>query len=166
MALKNGINKFNEDKQKLKNAAGSQAISPLTEKTLNGNNNPDSLNGNNNPDSTKMAGTAAAQQGVANQQAKDPTAVQNGALAQQQQQQAQQRGLQAEAQSVADFRSEGVEKAQEAAAQKSEKWASDMVREVGLRYGAIRFSRTACEYSSSRRDGRRWRSRSTIRSQH
>jgi len=119
MALKNGINKFNEDKQKLKNAAGSQAISPLTEKTLNGN---------NNPDSTKMAGTAAAQQGVANQQAKDPTAVQNGALAQQQDQQVQQRNLQAEAKSVADFRSEGVEKAQEAAAQKSEKWASDMAQ--------------------------------------
>jgi hypothetical protein len=65
---------------------------------------------------------------VANQQAKDQTAVQNGALAQQQQQQAQQRGLQAEAQSVADFRSEGVEKAQEAANQKAEKWAADMAQ--------------------------------------
>ena len=119
MALKNGINKFNEDQNKLKQRAGSQAISPYTERVLNGN---------NNPDSTKMSGTAAAQQGVANQQAKDQAAVQNGALAQQQNQQTQQRGLQAEAKSVEDFRSEGVEKAQEAAAEQSEKWAADMAQ--------------------------------------
>lgn len=117
MSLKTGLNKLNEDKQKIKNSAPSQAVSPLTERVVNGN---------TNPDSTKMSGTQAAQQGAMNQLGKDPQAVQNGALAQQQQGMQQQRNLQDQGQSLADFRSEGVEQAQEAANQKAEQWASSM----------------------------------------
>ena len=67
-----------------------------------------------------MAGTQQAQQGAMNQLAKDPQAVQTGALAQQQELEAQQRYLQSQqfqpqagAQSIEDFQSEAIEKAQE-----------------------------------------------------
>lgn len=119
MGLKTGLNKVKSDNEKLKKHASSQAISPLTERTLNGNTNEDSL---------KMAGGKAAQQGVANQQAKDQEAVKNGALAQAQQGEAQQRNLQAEGKSVADFRSEGVEKAQETANENAEQWSKSMAQ--------------------------------------
>jgi hypothetical protein len=119
MGLKDGINKVVQDQQKLQNQATSQAISPLTERVANNNTNPDSL---------KMAGTQAAQQGAASQLGKDQQAVQNGALAQQQQGAAQQRDLQSTGQSVADFKSEGVEKAQEAIDQKAQQWSQQMAR--------------------------------------
>ncbi len=119
MALKSGLQKFNEDKNKLKNQSQSQAISPLTEQVLNNNNNPDSL---------KMVGTNAAKQGTMNQLGKDQQAVQNGAMAQQQQDMQQQRQLQDQGQSLADFQSEGVEKAQEAANQKAEQWSKSMAQ--------------------------------------
>jgi len=119
LALKSGLQKFNEDKNKLKNQSQSQAISPLTEQVLNNNNNPDSL---------KMVGTNAAKQGTMNQLGKDQQAVQNGAMAQQQQDMQQQRQLQDQGQSLADFQSEGVEKAQEAANQKAEQWSKSMAQ--------------------------------------
>lgn len=117
MGLRDGINKAYEDQQKLQNQAGSQAISPLTERVANNNTNPDSL---------KMSGTQAATQGAVNQMAKDQTAVQNGALAQQQQGAQQQRDLQAGGQSVADFQSEAVEQAQKQVDQNAQEWAKNM----------------------------------------
>ena len=111
MALRDNINKAYADQQKLRNAAPSQGISPLTERRANNNRNADSL---------KMAGTQQAQQGAMNQLAKDPQAVQTGALAQQQELEAQQRYLQSQqsqpqagTQSIEDFQSEAIEKAQE-----------------------------------------------------
>jgi hypothetical protein len=119
MSLRDGINKVQQDQKKLQNQAGSQAISPLTERVANNNTNPDSL---------KMSATQAARQGAMKQIAKDQTAVQNGALAQQQAGAAQQRQAQATGQSVADFQSEGIEAAQEAVNEKAQQWSQQMSR--------------------------------------
>jgi hypothetical protein len=123
MALRDNINRAYADQQKLRNAAPSQGISPLAERTANNNRNADSL---------KMAGTQQAQQGAMTQLAKDPQAVQTGALAQQQQQAAQQRGLQEQqfqpqadtgVKSIEEFQSDAIEKAQEAVDQEAQKWS-------------------------------------------
>ena len=127
MALRDNINKAYADQQKIKNQAGSQAISPLAERTANNNRNADSL---------KMAGTQQAQQGAMSQMAKDQQAVQTGALAQQQQAAQQQRQLQAQefqpqtqedagVKSIAEFQSEAIEKAQEAVNQEAQKWSQN-----------------------------------------
>ena len=125
--LRSGLNKIKKDEQKLKNRPVSQAVSPLTERVVNNNTNQKSLD---------MAGTQQSRQGVINQLAKDQEAVQQGALAQQQQTAEQQRAMQAQTvqqpmqpmqpveegqetplppppplppQSIQDFRSEGLE---------------------------------------------------------
>jgi len=112
-SLRDNINKAYADQQKLRNTAPSQGISPLTERRANNNRNADSL---------KMAGTQQAQQGAMTQLAKDPQAVQTGALAQQQELAAQQRYLQDQqfqpqadtgVKSIDEFQSEAIEKAQE-----------------------------------------------------
>ena len=120
MALADNINKYKNDRSKLKKSAPSQAISPLTERLVNDNTNPDSL---------KMVGTDNAVQGANNQIAKDQEAVQNGAMAQDpvaQQQAQNQQVRQAGGQTLQDFQSQAIENAQEAVDQQAQKWSQDM----------------------------------------
>lgn len=135
--LRSGINKIKKDEQKLKNRPVSQAVSPLTERVVNNNTNQKSLD---------MAGTQQSRQGVINQLAKDQEAVQQGALAQQQQTAEQQRAMQAQTvqqpmqpveegqppQSIQDFRSEGLELAQQEAKEKIDQWQADMQSVAGF----------------------------------
>jgi hypothetical protein len=134
--LRSGLNKIEKDEQKLKNRPVSQAVSPLTERVVNNNTNQKSLD---------MAGTQQSRQGVINQLAKDQEAVQQGALAQQQQTAEQQRAIQAQTvqqpmqpvegqppQSIQDFRSEGLELAQQEAKESIDKWQEDMQSVAGF----------------------------------